>query len=133
MRHKNHTKWQKQLQRRLRTHRKNKANTKGASGYKPQKILAFFNPNAINAIYKIYKNNSDQKRVKDTMIKEKFPLKFPKDKKEEDKIIELVEELQEIDDKNQIQKSENDLNDIIYELYDLNDNEIQVIEEYLEY
>lgn len=96
-------------------------------------IQALFSSNVLNFIYKIYKNNSDQKRVKDTMIKEKFPLKFPKDKKEEDKIIELVEELQEIDDKNQIQKSENDLNDIIYELYDLNDNEIQVIEEYLEY
>ena len=67
-----------------------------------------------------------------------LPIQFPKDKKLENKIIKIVDELRNTEDDgspseglfpNKISKLEKELDNAIFELYELNENEIELIPE----
>ncbi|MBK8398045.1 MAG: N-6 DNA methylase [Leptospiraceae bacterium] len=67
-----------------------------------------------------------------------LPIQFPKDKKLENKIIKIVDELRNTEEDgspseglfpNKISKLEKELDDAIFELYGLNENEIELIQE----
>lgn len=108
-------------------------------------ISALFSSNVLNFLLRIIGGKLGSKGLRlRKLYLERLPLKFPSDE-ETSRIVSLVDKLQEItnslDDLSKEEKEdkileiaylENELNNIIYELYDLNEDDITIIEEYLD-
>lgn len=93
------------------------------------------------ARYYLFHKTSLWGRWHDKMYEEEvieLPIQFPKDKKLENKIIKIVDELRNTEEDgspseglfpNKISKLEKELDEAIFELYGLNENEIELIQE----